>query len=365
MAAPEMPGDPRSPGASREPLATVGTMPGVRRPGAVRPAAGVPSRRDGAALDGQPHGGVATQAPASVRGAGVARFRHDGVFWRRFAYLGATRGPEWWKRTSPAAVAAILFAMVRPNRTGIVANLRRVRGSSDPLRDRIDGLRTFVEFAYCVSETLEFLSPYAHRVEVEAPQEIEVIDRLPREQGVVVLTSHFGSWEIAARLMQRFGRCVNVVMAREANPSVEAFQSGLRARSGLRVIHSDTSPFASLNMLQALRRGEVVAIQMDRSAPGQVTRAIDFFGAPAPFQYGPFALARLAGVPLWPVFAARVGVRHYRIMPEPLRTIARDASEEQTVDVMRDVVGSFERHVRAQPHQWFQFQPFWDSPAAP
>ena len=113
---------------------------------------------------------------------------------------------------------------------------------------------------------------------------------------MVVLTSHFGSWEIAASLMQRFGRRVNVVMARESERVGRGVSRARCAqRSGLRVIHSDSSPFASLNMLQALRRGEVVAIQMDRSAPGQVTRAIEFFGAPAHFQYGPFALARLAG----------------------------------------------------------------------
>jgi lauroyl/myristoyl acyltransferase len=316
-------------------------------------------RRDSAALDERIADESTVLASASVRRVADGRFRHDGVFWRRLAYLGATRGPEWWKRTSPAAVAAIVFALVRQNRAGIIDNLRRVRGTADALANRIAGLRTFVEFAYCVSETLEFLSPYAHDVEVEAPSEIELLESLPRDRGVVVLTSHFGSWEIAARLMQRFGRRVNVVMAREANPSVEAFQNALRERSGLRVIHSDSSPFASLNMLQALRRGEVVAIQMDRSGPGQVTRPIEFFGAPAPFQYGPFALARLAEVPLWPVFAARLGVRHYRIMPERLRSIARDASETQTLEVMCDVVRSFEVHVRAHPHQWFQFKPFW------
>jgi len=290
------------------------------------------------------------------------RFRHDGLFWRRLAYRGATDGPEWWKRTSPALVAAIVFALVGRNRRGIVENLRRIEGDRNPLAARLSGLKTFVEFAYCLSETLEHASPRRREMDVEAPSEIQRADLLEAGRGVVVLTSHFGTWEIAARLMQRFGRRVNVVMAREKNRSVEEFQSKLRARNGLRVIHSDSSPFASLNMLQALRRGEVVAIQMDRSAPGQVTRAIEFFGAPAHFQYGPFALARLADVPLWPVFAVRLGARRYRVMPEPLRVIPRDASEERVLEVMRDVVRSFEGHVRAHPHQWFQFAPFWDTP---
>ena len=304
---------------------------------------------------GGPPGAAATHEPGT--------FRHDGLFWRRLAYRGSTEGPEWWKRTSPAVIAAVLFAAIGRNRRGVLSNLRRIQGSRGVLADHWSALRTFVEFAYCLTETLEHASPHARPLDVQAPPEIDDFERLPRRQGVVVLTSHFGSWEIAAQLMQRFGRRVNVVMAREANPSVEAFQSALRERCGLRVLHSDSSPFASLNMLQALRRGEIVAIQIDRSAPGHVTRPVEFFGAPAQFQYGPFALARLAGVPLWPVFAARLGVRRYRLMPEPLRTIARDASEQDVLAVMHDVVRSFESHVRAYPNQWFQFAPFWDRPA--
>jgi KDO2-lipid IV(A) lauroyltransferase len=303
--------------------------------------------------------GVADQAAAPANPS-AGRFRHDGLFWRRLAYRGSTEGPEWWKRTSPAVIAAILFAAIGRNRRGVVSNLRRIHGEHGVVKDHWRALRTFVEFAYCVTETLEHASPYARPLRVDEPPEIDFFDTLPRDRGIVVLTSHFGSWEIAASLMQRLGRRVNVVMAREANPSVEAFQSALRERCGLRVLHSDSSPFASLNMLKALRRGEVVAIQIDRSAAGHVTRPIEFFGAPAPFQYGPFALARLAGVPLWPVFATRLGTRRYRILPEPLRRIPRDASEQDVLAVMRDVVQSFESHVRAYPNQWFQFAPFWD-----
>ena len=50
-------------------------------------------------------------------------------------------------------------------------------------------------------------------------------------------------------------------------------------------------------------------------------------------------------------------------MPESWRTIPRDATEQDVLAVMRDVVRSFEKHVRAHPNQWFQFAPFWDEPS--
>ena len=112
-------------------------------------------------------------------------------------------------------------------------------------------------------------------------------------------------------------------------------------------------------MLRALQRGEVVAIQLDRSAPGQVTKDIDFFGRPAPFQVGPFHLARAAGVPVWPVFAVSEARRKYKFLPSKVYRIPRRASEETLQKTVEEVVGFFEEKVRQYPLQWFQFRDFW------
>jgi lauroyl/myristoyl acyltransferase len=307
---------------------------------------------------------AASRAEVARSGDGAGgRFRHDGLFWRRLAHWGSTRAPVWLRRIGPPIVGALAFALLRENRRNAIANLRCRRGSRatrGAIGDAAEVLRLFVEFAYCVSEAFEFSTPNGRPVEIESPAGFDPHSVLGAGRGLVVLTSHFGTWEIGARAMQQLGPRVNVVMAREANPSVDDFQRGVREGGGLRILHSDSSVFSSINMVHALRRGEVVALQLDRGAPGQVTRRIEFFGRPAPFQYGPFALARLAGVPIWPVFVARTAPRSYRFLPEPLRTIARDASEADTLAVMADVVGSFERRVREYPRQWFQFRRFWD-----
>lgn len=293
-----------------------------------------------------------------------ARFRFDGLFWRRLGYLGATRGPRLWQRVGPAIVAAIVFSVAHENRRGAVANLRAICGARGWLVDHLRALRLFSNFAYCTTDVWRFEAAGDERlleeqVEVVMPAELDLEQIGAGGHGLVVITSHFGAWEVGARALHRFGRPVHLVMAREANPTVEGFQRSWRERFGLRVIHSDTSLFSSLNMIQALRRGEIVALQLDRAAGEQVTREIEFFGRPTPFQVGPFVLARLAGVPIWPVFVARLRGGRYRLLPERLRTIPRDAGEAGTQAVMEDVVRSFERHVREDPYQWFQFRPFW------
>jgi lauroyl/myristoyl acyltransferase len=291
-------------------------------------------------------------------------FRFDGLFWRRLGYLGATKGPVWWQRVGPAVVAAVVFAVATENRRGAVANLRAILGSRGWLGDRLRALRLFSEFAYCTTDVWQHeaatdASDIERDIEIVAPPEFDVSTVLPDSRGLVVITSHFGTWEVGARVLKRFGRPVNLVMSSEANPTVEEFQRTWRERYGLNVIRSDSSLFSSLNMIQALRRGEIVAIQLDRAVGDQVTREVEFFGRPAPFLYGPFVLARLAGVRIWPVFVARERRGRYRFLPEPVRSIPRDGGEEETHAVMRDVVKSFERCVREYPYQWFQFRPLW------
>lgn len=297
-------------------------------------------------------------------------FRWDGLFWRRLAYQASIYGPNWLKVMLPPAVGLILFGLIGQNRRAMAANQRRVLGTSSWWKGQRAALRTFVEFARVFQETLELESRETKTHEVAGELDVEVqhppgleeqLDALlSKNRGLVVLTSHFGCWQIGARTMQRFDRPVNLVMTTEANASVEQFAVDAKERNGLKVIHSNSSMFSSVEMVRALKRGEVVAIQLDRAAIGQVTESLDFFGGPANFQIGPFMLARLAQVPIWPVYVARVSRHAFRLLAEPIRHIDRRAPREQVVQVMQEVVSGFERHVRAHPDQWFQFQRVWE-----
>src|SRR5262245_17888088 len=107
------------------------------------------------------------------------RFRFDGLFWRRFGYLGATRGPVWWQRVGPAVVAAIVFAVATENRRGAVANLRAILGTKGWLGDHLRALRLFSEFAYCTTDVWQHeaatdASDVERDIEIVAPPEFDI-----------------------------------------------------------------------------------------------------------------------------------------------------------------------------------------------
>ena len=287
--------------------------------------------------------------------------RYDGLWWRQFAYLGCVYGPEWWKRYSPPVIGAIIFALVRRNRNAAIIHMERILGDVGRRRAWLGALQMFANFAHCFTETMEFYGPLPRPVRIDPPTEDPLAAAMAAGRGAVVLTAHFGNWDIAAKTLCGYGRPISIVMAREANVTTAEYLREARERAGVRVIYSDTSVFASLNMIRALRQNEIVALQLDRVV-GK-TRSIPLFGVNANFPAGPFVLARVAGAPLIPVFIPRLGIRHYAIrLGHPL-IVPRERSDLQAIDqAMRTVLTEFEDLVREFPTQWFQFSQFWPAP---
>lgn len=292
------------------------------------------------------------------------RVRYDGLWWRKFAYLGCVYGPEWWKRYSPPAIAAIIFALVGTNRRGAIANLARITGDPDPQRAARLALRMFANFAHCLTETMEYYGPRPAPIRLDVPSVDPLRNALSRGRGAVVVTGHFGNWDIAGKLLHDYGRPINIVMGKETNASTRDYVQHARERVGMRIIYSDSSVFSSLNMIHALRQNEIVALQLDRMLSAGRTQLVPFFGAAAPFPAGPFVLARLANAPIISVFIPRLGARHYADRVAGPFMLPRARSDASALDhVMREVVGELENVVREFPTQWFQFAPFW--PAQP
>ncbi len=289
-----------------------------------------------------------------------AALRFDGAAWRRFAELGCVYGPEWWKRGSPPAIAAIIYSIARRNREAVRRNQRQVRGPLGPLREHWNAYGVFAEFARSLTESMEQWGPRPKPLQLEVERGYILEDALTEGRGAVVLTGHFGSWEVAARVLAKLGPPVNMVTAHEPNPSVREFVHTMRTRHGFQVIYSDRSLFTGLPILRALKRHEIVGMQIEPWGPLAGSHPVEFCGRPANFQLGPFAVARVARAPIVPVFAIRTGIRRYRLEVmgrfDPVTPADSVAALVQTVEF-------YERVVRAHPAQWLMFEDVWRAPA--
>ena len=82
-------------------------------------------------------------------------------------------------------------------------------------------------------------------------------------RGLVVWTAHVANTEFASRLLELHGRPVNVARVVEPGNPAEAQLRDLMVNERLRVVDL-TDPLATVQLLHALRAGEIVAMQGDR-----------------------------------------------------------------------------------------------------
>jgi len=170
-------------------------------------------------------------------------------------------------------------------------------------------------------------------------------------KGVILVTGHIGNWELGALFFCRHGFKVNVVTIPEGSERIDSIRGAYRTRQNIHTIVVDGSPFSSLEIVAALRRGEIVAMLVDRWEGTDGVPA-KFFGADHRFPRGPFALSRATGAPILPAFIVREGSTYRGVVDPPFFM-----EEPEDVPGARRVSESLERMIRTCPDQWYNFSP--------
>ena len=290
-------------------------------------------------------------------------FHVTGVFWTRLHRLIVVSVPSSLLWIPGGFFATFFFLCLLDLRAVVAANLEVVLGPCGFLERQARIYRTIWSFGWCLNERVERLATRRRfRVETEA---IEHWNEATREGGgLILVTAHLGNFEVGSMLpAQVGGRRVHLVREPEVDAEGQAFLEDVLdgfAQEGYRMHFQSADPLQGIELLDALRRGEIVAVQGDRPRAGGRSIEATLFGRPFPLPPGPAALARAAGVPLLPVFVFREGRRRYRVIfRPPIRpSVAADAAADRAA-TMRRVAVEIEWAIRRAPHQWFCFRRLW------
>jgi len=290
-----------------------------------------------------------------VGGPGSPRWHthpYNRAVFYRLAALGAAL-PRPARLGLARLLGRALAPLFRAERFAVRRTLERTTGATGR---RLDALTraTFRDFAMCFSDLVSTNRRGPARVAARVASVTGAAGLEGLEGGVVSLTAHVGNWEMAGRLLARHTtRPTHVVVAEEELPALNRWVR--RAGDGVRFVPR-SRPTVSIELVAALRRGEVVAIQGDRALGTRGDLRVPFFGAPALFPTGPFALARATGVPIVPAFCLLRADRRYDVVVLPPLRVARGAEE----DAARTWVAGLEGIVRERPTQWFNFFDAWN-----
>jgi lauroyl/myristoyl acyltransferase len=292
----------------------------------------------------------------------LGRFAVRGVFWRHYLDWAVINLPFYVYPVQLVFFTLFFFFFAAPARRAIVANLAVVLPGSSRAMNYLRAYRTLYNFAWTISEAA------IHKlIKEEFSYKIigaEWLEQLGAAPGAIVLTAHMGSYDLGAALFaEKFRREIRIVRAPEPDQQSAQHLTASLERAGegaVKIDYNTAGALLSFDLLQALRAGEIVSIQGDRAEgeAGKVTARL--FGHEVQLPNGPFVLALVAQVPIYPLFIARFGCRRYAIVVhEPIRL-------ENTGDRERDIangVGQWctilEETVAARWDQWFAFTPIF------
>jgi KDO2-lipid IV(A) lauroyltransferase len=175
-------------------------------------------------------------------------------------------------------------------------------------------------------------------------------------KGVLVLTAHFGNWELLSVIggMIKFPQSV-VVRPLDFRP-LDHFVFKLRTRFGGKIIPKQRS---FRKIFRCLARGEFVYLLMDQNVDWYEGVFVDFMGHRACTNNGLALLALKTGAPVVPVFMIREksGLRA-EFGPEVVTVKTGDRQKDIEINT-QEYNRVIENVVRRYPDQWFWIHQRW------
>jgi KDO2-lipid IV(A) lauroyltransferase len=181
---------------------------------------------------------------------------------------------------------------------------------------------------------------------------------LRQERGVLILTAHFGAWELSSYAHSLFGYPMRFLVRPLDNPLLEELIDRYRTRGGNISMNKING---AREVLRALRRGETVGILMDLNTQPHEGVFCDFFGLPACTSPIIATLALRTGAPVVPGFLIWDERRHkHRLRFDP--PVQLIASGDQLQDVVANTARFnriIEAYVRGYPDHWLWVHKRW------
>src|SRR5688500_552863 len=207
-------------------------------------------------------------------------------------------------------VGAAMYALDKKHRDRAMGNLRRSFPEMPERQLRRMAKRSMQALCLLAIEVL-FTTRLIRidtfrRYVVFGPRFREVLAMmLKRDQGMIMLTGHYGNWEVLGYVLATLGFPTTSVARPLDNPYVSEFIFGVREKTGQRII---AKKGATTEVTDVLGRGGTAGFIADQNA-GSKGLFVDFFGRKASTYKSIGLLAMEYEVPVVVGFARRVNDR--------------------------------------------------------
>ncbi|MEO8486591.1 MAG: 4'-phosphopantetheinyl transferase superfamily protein [Betaproteobacteria bacterium] len=262
------------------------------------------------------------------------------------------------------AIGRFVWRWLPFRRAVILENLERVYGG------RIDGAEILrlaqMHYAHLARLMVEFVRfrwlSEARKTALVRVENLEMLRAVhARGKGVLILTGHFGNWEVATiagvrKFPEAHGKFHFV--RRAIKPRwLEALVTRRFRRAGFGVMPKRGSLDALVERLEA---GDLVVFPFDQHAHGRDGVVVAFFGHPAGTFRSLAIIAQATGAPVVPASSWREpDGSHVLRFEEPLEPIVLENPNDELLANTRAYNAALERLVVRHPEQWWWVHRRW------
>jgi len=256
--------------------------------------------------------------------------------------------------------ATLQYHVSKRDREIVKENLRTVLPEAGEKEISFLAKNVFINFGKYL---VDFFSPLTEDAEAMKKkvvfEGIENIDEVLRlGKGCIIVTGHFGNWELGGYLFAKLGYKLNVVALDHSDQRINNFFIQKRKYAGVNIASIGN---AKSHCLRALKRNEIVAIVGDRPY-GESGMDIQFFGKTARIPRGAALFSIKTGAPLIITFAYKEDEKKmiYKMVFEKPVPIKKSASaHERLREATQYFINRFECYIRKHPSQWYMFNRIW------
>jgi predicted LPLAT superfamily acyltransferase len=243
------------------------------------------------------------------------------------------------------------------------------KNEREAIKDYYERVGVSYSFLYYVSHINQFsLSLFDRFVTKIDPDSFEIerinLHKFLDDKNRILALSHVGNWANTFVAFKYENRTIHITADEKLKESISSYEKSLKHQnsSNIKVINLKEGLKASIEMVQALKKGDDLAIMVDRLIDSSKFIEVDFLNSKTKFNKNPFEIAYNRGVDIMGVTVIRSGDKKYKVIFSDPISVDKSIKREESVAIMAEKYAKYlEGILHEYPKQWFNFYKFWES----
>lgn len=244
---------------------------------------------------------------------------------------------------------------------GALAYINRRFPKSNYLKRRLHVYRLFISQGKHLIDRYAYISKrQVFNFNLQGYDQLEPLLKDPG-QGIVLLMSHVGNWQVAMVALKKMKKTVYMLMRPEDN---QAVQSALQISSEdehIKIISPEQYLGGVVEIMNALKEGNIVAMMGDREY-GVNAIDVTFLGDKAWFPYSAFSIAAAAKCPIVILLSSKNSTYEYSVDVDKVMWPSYEKGKDKHQQLKhwtQEFTILLETYVNEHPYQCFLFHDVW------